>query len=394
MYAFRKPFAAAGFSGLSLGGLDFKTVLIISQLCGYLLSKFIGIKVVSELKTAGRIRLLIGLLVVAEFALLGFAVTPFPYNFGWLFLNGLPLGMVFGVVFSFLEGRRLTELMSLGLGVSIIFASGAVKSVGKILLDNFHVNQFWMPALTGLVFVPLLILSIWMLTKIDPPDAADLAARSERKPMTGAGRRTLFLKFAPGIVLLVLTYILLTSLRDLRDNFAVEIWAALGFSGNSGILASSELAVSLLILAVVGGLSFVKKNGAAFHLTIFAVMLGGAILGISTYFFQKNWISPTVWMIASGFGLFLGYTVFQGILFERMIAALRETANVGFLMYLADAFGYLGSAGVLVFKNLGRAQLDWLPFYTTAAYLTAVLTVVFAGGSLFYFHQKERNSIQ
>ncbi len=388
MYAFRKPFAAASFDGLVLWGVDYKIVLVISQLCGYLLSKFLGIKIISELKNTGRITLFIILLAIAEIALLGFAITPFPYNFVWLFLNGLPLGMVFGVVFSFLEGRRLTELMSLGLGVSIIFASGAVKSVGKILLDQFHVNQFWMPAVAGLIFLPLLIFSIWMLTKIPPPNSEDLAARSERKPMTATDRSRVFKKYAPGIVLLVFIYILLTSLRDLRDNFAVEIWAALGFSGNSGILATSELAISLLILGAVGGLSFVKKNESAFQLTLFAVIFGGLILGLSTYFFQKNLISPTIWMISNGFGLFLGYTVFQGILFERMIATFRETANVGFLMYLADACGYLGSAGVLVFKNFGSGAGDWLAFFTSAIYLVAVLTIVFGIAAMFYFHKK------
>jgi hypothetical protein len=385
MYAFRKPFAAAAFEGLLYWGLDYKTLLVISQLVGYLLSKFLGIKVISEMRPQGRLRLLIGLLAVAELALLGFALTPAPWNFPFLFLNGIPLGLVFGVVFSFLEGRRTTELMSLGLGVSIIFASGAVKSVGKLLLDAQGVSPWWMPALTGLLFVPLLGLSLWMLGQLPPPSPADLAARSPRAPMDAQGRRALFRRYAPGLLLLVLCYIVLTTLRDLRDNFAVEIWAALGVQDSAGRLAGSELWVSLLVLGTVGALSFVSRNALAFRLILGAVVLGGVVLGGCTWLFQQQYLSPMGWVVGSGFGLFLAYTVFQGILFERMIAHFREAGNVGFLMYLADAFGYLGSAAVLFWRNFGANNLDWLAFFSQAALLGSGLVVLMGSAAMLYF---------
>ena len=53
MYAFRKPFTAASFEGFEYWGVELKTLLIISQVFGYTLSKFMGIKVVSEM-TPGR----------------------------------------------------------------------------------------------------------------------------------------------------------------------------------------------------------------------------------------------------------------------------------------------------------------------------------------------------
>ena len=41
--------------------------------------------------------------------------------------------------------------------------------------------------------------------------------------------------------LLVLSYVLLTALRDFRDNFAAEIWAAMGFGEASDVFTASEL---------------------------------------------------------------------------------------------------------------------------------------------------------
>ena len=62
MYAFRKPFAAGTYDGLSFGGINFKILLIISQVAGYTLSKFIGIKVISEMSKSNRIFMLLVLI--------------------------------------------------------------------------------------------------------------------------------------------------------------------------------------------------------------------------------------------------------------------------------------------------------------------------------------------
>ena len=388
MYAFRKPFATATFEGLFLWGVQYKIVLIVAQVLGYTVSKFVGIKFISELRTGQRIISLLLLIGFAELSLIGFALIPFPYNFIFLFLNGLPLGMVFGIVFSFLEGRRLTELLSVGLSVSIIFASGAVKSLGKMLLDDWHVSPWWMPAVEGLLFVPALLLSVWMLSRIPPPTADDVAARTIRQPMNGEGRKAFFRRYAPGLTLLVVVYIVLTAFRDLRDNFAVEIWTALGYGAQPGILTSSELIISLLILVIIAACSFIRHNARAFWLNHVLIATGGLLLGLSTFLYQQQLLSPLTWMIMAGFGLFLGYIIYQGMLFERMIATFKEQANVGFLMYFADSFGYLGSVAVLLWRNFGAPKVAWLDFFQSASYATAGFTVVASLLSLFYFFRK------
>lgn len=57
MYAFRKPFAVGTFEGevaLPLAGaLSLKSLYVIAQVLGYAASKFLGIKVVSEMPAAG-----------------------------------------------------------------------------------------------------------------------------------------------------------------------------------------------------------------------------------------------------------------------------------------------------------------------------------------------------
>ena len=66
MYAFRKPFSAATFSGQEIGGISLKVLLVVAQLVGYTLSKFLGIKVVSEAGAGRRIALIAGLIGLAS----------------------------------------------------------------------------------------------------------------------------------------------------------------------------------------------------------------------------------------------------------------------------------------------------------------------------------------
>ncbi len=229
MYGFRKPFTAASYANMTVWGMDYKTVIVTAQVLGYMTSKFIGIKMVAEISHERRIARIVVLIAVAEFALILFGLVASPWNFVFLFLNGLPLGMVFGLVVGVLEGRRQTELLTAGLCASFILADGVTKSVGSWLLQ-LGLPEFWMPAAAGLVFsVPLLIF-VAMLANVPPPNPEDVLARSERLPLDSSARKQFFRRHASGLVFLVSAYTLVTILRSIRADFAAEIWSGLGLT--------------------------------------------------------------------------------------------------------------------------------------------------------------------
>ena len=96
MYAFRKPFAAAKFEGEFFFGpsIELKTAMVISQIIGYTISKYVGIKVCSEVSPSRRAIFLVALIVWAELALVLFGLAPNSLKVVAIFLDGLPLGMV------------------------------------------------------------------------------------------------------------------------------------------------------------------------------------------------------------------------------------------------------------------------------------------------------------
>jgi len=390
MYAFRKPFSAATYH---VGDVDFKVILVISQSLGYMISKFSGIKIISEMKQKGRGIGIIVLISIAAVALLLFAITPYPYSAIFMFINGLPLGMIWGLVFGYIEGRRITEFIGSMMCVSFIFSSGFVKQIGSNLMHNYGITEYWMPFATGMIFFFPMLFFVFLLEQIPPPDADDIASRSVRPAMTGADRMALVKKFLPGLIALVITYALLSIVRDLRDLFIANIWKENHFDKVKDIFTSTENIISLVVLVAIGMMILIKDNFTAFMVNHFMVAFGFLMAGIASYFFSVGSINAYYWMLFAGLGLYLAYVPFNALFFERLIATFRYTANVGFLMYISDSFGYMGSLSVLLYKEFGMSHAEkWSPFMSTLIMGSSVLGIIGITFSFFYFNRKYRRT--
>nr|WP_315257961.1 DUF5690 family protein [uncultured Flavobacterium sp.] len=390
MYAFRKPFTVATFEGMEVFHIDYKILLIIAQVLGYVISKFIGIKVISELKSNQRIFYLLGLIGIAEIALMLFAIVPKPYNIFFMFINGISLGMIWGIVFSYLEGRKFTEILGVALSTSFIVSSGVVKSAGFFVMESLHFSEFWMPAITGLLFVGPLLFFAWLLERIPKPSQEDIALRSERIPMTQKNRKKVLQQFLFPMTIWVLFYTYLTAFRDFRDNFARELWDSLGYKGDLSVYSSSEIIVAGVVLLVLGTAFYFKDNMKALIFYQILLLLGSVSIGASTFLFHSHTITPFSWMVVSGFGLYICYVPFNCLFFDRFIAAFKIKGNAGFFIYVADAFGYLGSVIVILYKNFGQPNLSWLDFFMNGAYLIAVMGTVVTISSMIYLSNKHK----
>lgn len=390
MYAFRKPFTAAGFEGLYFLKIDYKIWLVSAQLVGYMLSKFYGIRFIAGMQPGKRANTIIILILFAWVMLLLFALTPSPYNIIFLLMNGFPLGMIWGLVFSYIEGRRATEFMGSVLAVSFIFSSGVVKTIGKGLVLNQHISEFWMPFATASLFLIPLFLFTWLLNHIPPATEEDIKMRSARKPMTKEERKNFIGMFLPGIIVIVTTYVLLTILRDFRDNFSNELYTELGYGNNPSIFTLTETPVSLIVLICMSLLILVKDNVRAFLLNHIIIISGYLIALAATLLFISKLINPVFWMILTGTGLYISYVPFNALYFERMIATYKVQSNVGFIMYISDAFGYLGSVLILFLKGFIGVQLSWTEFFINAVLIVTTVGITGTAVAAVYFKRKHK----
>lgn len=388
MYALRKPFAAGGWPEL-LFDVPLKIWLVSAQLLGYAAAKWWGIRVVSSLRRDQQKFALWCMFALAYVGLLALGILPAPFKLLAMFTNGLALGMVWGVLFRYIEGRRSTEFLGVFLSCSFVVSSGAVKSIGLWTISVLKVPEAWMPLVTGLLFLPVLWLGLRILDSMPPPSKDELSERTERIPMGSLERKTMLRDAGVGVGLLSIVYVLLSMLRDIRDNFAVELWEGMGVANASAQLTQSEWPITIVVLAVFAGITRIKNNSTALELMLLILLFGSLLVGASTWAYDQGFLNPFGYMFALGLGIYLAYIPITSILFDRLIAALQLRGNVGFLIYIADASGYLGATALMFLFQFQKVQIPWIHFMKDLTYivsLSASVLVLFAMG---WFRQKK-----
>ena len=353
VYALRKPFTAAEFEGLQVYGMDYKIAVSIIQLLGYVSAKLLGIKYIFELRPEGRLKFIIGSAALSEISL-----------------------------FSFLEGRRTTDILASIMGVSMALSSGVAKSLGLYALNQLHVSEFWMPALIGAAAFPLLCFTGWMMTRFPRPTEADIASRSERVTLNGHQRWALFRRFMPLLILLFGANLLLTVQRDIKEDFIVCIIDVQTIS--SWAFAQIDSIATFVLLAVFALLATTYN-----HLKVLCMLLILSTFGMGTLAFLgategNEHIPTTIWLFLQSLCLDIAYLSFQTIFFERFIACFKIKGNVGFFIITIDFVGYLGTLGLLLFKEFCASHIDWASFYNHMSLFIGVACCLSFIASLIY----------
>ena len=387
VYALRKPFTAAEFDGLEVAGMDYKIVVSIIQLVGYVCAKLLGIKFISELKPECRLKFIIGSAALSEVSLLAFGLLPTPYNIFALFFNGLSLGCMWGVIFSFLEGRRTTDILASIMGVSMALSSGVAKSLGLYAMHDLGVSEFWMPALIGAFAFPLLCLMGWMMTKFPAPTAADIAARTKRVTLDGHQRWQLFVKFMPLLLMLFGANLLLTVQRDIKEDFIVCIIDVSQVS--SWAFAYLDSIATIVLLGAFALLSAIGNHLRALCLILIFSAIGMGIIAFLGAEGAALGIPTTAWLFLQTFCIDIAYLSFQTIFFERFIACFKVKGNVGFFIITIDFVGYLGTLALLAYKEFMAPHVDWTSFYNgMSVYVGIACCLAFAGSIVYIIRAK------
>lgn len=390
-YPFRRAYTAATFDDLYFFGVHFKILMITAQVMGFAVSKGIGVKIVSEMKPQNRARNLMIFTGLSGLSMLFFGIVPAPYNLIFVFFASLPLGMFYGVILGFLEGRMITDLLVAALTASFIIGSGFAKSIGKWVMEILGVSEFLMPFVADvLMFIPLCI-SIWFLAQMPVPNASDINDRVERRPMFKEERKAFLKEFGLGMFLFIISYVLLTAYREFRDNFMPEILKELGYGGQTSLFTKTEVPIAVIVLLLMASMRLITNHKKAFLLIQSLLLLGAVIIAVSTFLYQIQVINPIFWLIGVGFGAYIAYSMCNSLYFERMLAAFKYTATVGFMITLADYYAYFGSLGVLFYKNFFQTEMPNVTFFIYTSYFLSGTYFLMVLVSIFYFEKKRKS---
>lgn len=89
--------------------LSLQTAYVLAQLFGYLTSKFVGIKIVSEAVESNRFAALVFLIFFSEMGLVLVGLLNQNWAVLGFFLNGLPLGVSTRYLFGLCAGRKIYD---------------------------------------------------------------------------------------------------------------------------------------------------------------------------------------------------------------------------------------------------------------------------------------------
>lgn len=326
--------------------------------------------------------------------------------------------MVWGLVVSYLEGRRTAEILLAGLSCSFIISSGIVKHFGRAVMAGdgaewWHgvpwlsqqvvrlvgpVSEGWMPFAVGLHFLPVFLLSVWMLNQLPATTEVDVEERAERTAMDGSSRFAFIKEFFLGILVLCLAYLLLTIYRDYRDNFQVGIFEGMGYNGENseGIMSRSEGWVSLAIVVGLGALyalRYVFKRAGLLLVWLYMI-IGIVLMAGGVLMYQAGAISGFKFMVFSGIGAYMCYVPFGSVMFDQIIASTRFKGNAVFAIYLADAVGYVGVVAFLLSKDSVFGHVSKLEIYLGLTWTMVVVGLVCLFWTYCYFRKKERRALE
>lgn len=318
--------------------------------------------------------------------LVGFGLLEAPYNVAAMFVNGLSLGCTWGVIFSFIEGRKVTDILASLFGVSMVFSSGVAKSFGLFAMNEMQIDQFWMPAVIGGFALPLLVFMGYMLKRLPQPTAEDIALRNERVVLDGKGRVALFRKYAPILTLLFIGNFMLLVLRDIKEDFLVNI---LDMSNQSSwLFARIDTIVTLIILGIFALFAFFRSNIRALLWLMTLVIAGCLTMTYVSFHYETLDLKPVTWLFIQSLSLYIAYLTFQTIFFDRFIACFRIKGNVGFFIALIDFIGNLGTVTLLSTKEFLNIELEWFTLFNhIAGFVGATCSILFIVASIL-IHRK------
>jgi len=225
-----------------------------------------------------------------------------------------------------------------------------------------------------------------MLSRLPPPSAQDIAARTARAQINRTERWSLLARYGTGLTLLLIMYLAVTVLRSIRADFATEIWSGLGRPAQPSTFTQSEILVVAGVLIANGSAVFIRDNRRAFFMALVTCAIGFILVTVSLVGRRLALLDGFGFMVLVGLGLYLPYVAMHTTIFERLLAMTRDRGNVGFLMYVADSVGYLGYVAVMLLRETLRSSVgDHLQFFTLACWLTCGVSIACLALSWRYF---------
>eukprot|EP00039_Didymoeca_costata_P029394 m.24490 g.24490 ORF g.24490 m.24490 type:complete len:448 (+) comp7612_c0_seq1:272-1615(+) len=372
-------------------GISLSSWFGLATTSGYGISKVPAYFFVSEMNRSRRFILILSIILLYFILTVGFfAVSPGYIQISGVFLGGLFGSWIYTVLFTYLEGRRTTEVLAGVLNAAIVFGGSLARFVASLLLKHLpeHLHN-WMPLFAAGMLLPASLICLAILNSQPAPSAQDEKQREVRKSMNTRERTKFMRKYAFGMFANILVFAILTTFRSFRDFFAVNIYSELlGHTPSASLYLLADWPAGFFSCGLITLVSLVKDNRVALNLLLYLSFSGNVMLCAVSFLFKlKILTNPTAFIVLIGVGLYLAYMPLGSILYDRLLAVSGTKGTTVFLIFVSDACGYLGTIGLLLYKNLDpdSQKANWEDFFVWACLSVSIISGALILISIPYF---------
>jgi hypothetical protein len=136
----------------------------------------------------------------------------------------------------------------------------------------------------------------------------------------------------------------------------------------------------------------IRDNRRAFFASLVACAIGCLLLVVALVG-REVALTPFAFMVMVGLGLYLPYVAVHTTVFERMLAMTRQHGTITFLMYVADAFGYLGYVAVMLARHMVADAGGILGYFVGACWIAAAMSLVALAVAWRYFARGQETEL-
>jgi len=255
-----------------------------------------------------------------------------------------------------------------------------------------------MPFLISVCVLPATVLLLFILDRLPPPDAMDIAQRRVRTAMTSKERQRFVLGCWPGLVLIISAYMMITAFRQFRDLFCQDLLTALngGITPSPLTVACLDLPGALTAFVAIASCGRFGNNAHAVAVMITLIIMLLLFISASTVAYSLKLIGGIFWQYCLSIGLYGAYAIMSGSpLYDRLISAASPTGGTcAFLLFASDCAGYAAAIGLILWKTFNQKgpSADILSQFVGVAHLLSIASVVCFCLALVYFKRRLRES--
>ena len=247
---------------------------------------------------------------------------------------------------------------------------------------------------SGVVALPISLVFLVLADRSPGPSPEDIAMRSKRKAMSLQEQRVFAWTWMAGLVLMLLAYTLLTTVRSFRDFYSQQIFkSSLRIPSDrdvpSYVFFLVDLPGGVLSCLVVALFKRIVDNRRGL-LACIIVITASAVLAVgSTIGFRNGILRGMTFQVLLGVGIYVAYSVIGSPLNERWLAATKTEGTLSFLVFTSDFCGYVGTIVLLLYRSFGpmsgSADADVLALFLTVEWWCMAAVAMAMAGLLTYF---------